>query len=171
MRFTNSEVLMCVKGAKVMLLTCLPRYLHNSCCADPGHMVDKDKSNQASDLTQIKKAVRSFIFAEKLKDVQVVDPTMLCTTAEPGSWEDPVHLNGKQFAKLADGLAGMIAGVEEVLADGEHGADKPDAKRIRLLSCTVPYGLGGHSTGGRGRGGQGTGRGRGGRSLGRRGWW
>ena len=70
------QVLTCIKGAKVMLLTCLPRYLHDSCCADPGHMVDKDKSNQASDLTQIKKAVRSFIFAEKLKDVRVVDPTI-----------------------------------------------------------------------------------------------
>ena len=70
------QVLTCIKAANVMLLTCLPRYLHDSCCADPGHMVDKDKSNQASDLTQIKKAVRPFIFAEKLKDVRVVDPTI-----------------------------------------------------------------------------------------------
>ena len=49
-------VLTCIKGAKVMLLTCLPRYLHDSCCGDPGHIVDKDKSNQTADLTLINRA-------------------------------------------------------------------------------------------------------------------
>ena len=133
-------VLTCIKEAKVMLFTCLLRYLHDPCCVDPGHMVDKDKSNQAADLTLLKKAVRSFIFAEKLKGVRVVDPTMLCITTKKSCWEDLVQLNKEQFAKLADGLAGMIAGVEEPAAEGEGGADKPDAKRIRLLSSTVPYG-------------------------------
>ena len=129
--------LTCIKEAKVKLLTCLPRYLHDPCCVDPGHMVDKDKSNQAADLTLLKKAVRSFIFAEKLKGVRVVDPTMLCITTEKSCWEDPVHLNKEQFAKLADGLAGMIAGVEEPAAEGEGGADKPDAKQICLLSSPL----------------------------------
>ena len=69
----------CIKEAKVKLLTCLPRYLHDPCCVDPGHM--------------LKKAVRLFIFAEKLKGVRVVDPTMLCITTEKSCWEDPVHLN------------------------------------------------------------------------------
>ena len=84
--------------------------------------------------------------------------TMLCTTTEQSSWEDPVHLNGNQFAKLADGLAGMIAGVEEVVADGEHGADKPDAKRSAFCQAQCLTGwaatlLGAGVAAARGRGG------------------
>ena len=168
-------VLTCITGAKVLLLTCLPRYLHKPCCDESGHMVDREKLNQAADLVTMKKAIRSAIFAEKLKDVRVVDPTALCSTDDPSCWEDPVHLARVQIEKLSEAISGMIAGVDQVATDGDRAGEIPDAKRVRLLSSMAPPGAGGPSSGGRGRGGRGAGRGRGGggggRYFGRRGRW
>ena len=132
-------------------------------------MVDKEKSSITADLVAMKKTIRSYVFTEKLKDVRVVDPATFCNMSEQSCWEDAVHLTADQFGKIADGLTSLIAGVEE--PPEERGRDNPDAKRIRLLSRTVPFGVGGHSAGGRGRGRRGMGRGRGGRLYGRRGRW
>ena len=145
-------VLSCITGTKVLLLTCLPRFLHMPCCEDPCHMVDGEKMNLAEDLRSMKKAIRSAVFAEKLKDVRVVDPTLLCSTDDPSCWEDPVHLAREQYVKMAEAIIGMIAGVDQVTTDGDRGSDIPDAKRVRLLSSMAPPGAGGPTAGGRGRG-------------------
>ena len=162
-------LLTCIKGAKVLLLCCMPRFLHTPCCEEDSHMVEKEMSSITSDLVAMKKTIRSYVFTEKLKDVRVVDPATFCNMSEPSCWEDAVHFTADQYGKIADGLTSLIAGVEE--PPEERGRDNPDAKRIRLLSSTVPFGVGGHSAGGRGQGGRGMGRGHGGRLYGRRGRW
>ena len=132
-------------------------------------MVDKEMSCIIADLVAMKKTIRSYVFTEKLKDVRVVDPATFCNMSEPSCWEDAVHLTADQYGKIADGQTSLIAGVEE--PPEERGRNNPDAKRIRLLSSTVPFGVGGHPAGGRGRGSRGMRRGRGGRLYGRRGRW
>ena len=151
-----NPLLTCLPGAKVLLVSCLPRFMHSGCCASEGHMVDFDKAKLVADLVSMKKTIRSILFGAKLKNVRVVDPATICATDDPENWEDTVHLRWEQYVKLAAGLSGMLAGVKGAEETGEVANDTPDPKRVRLLSSVVPAGAGGFPTsGGRDWGGRG----------------
>ena len=52
-----------VPGADVLLVTCLPRYVHSPCCEDTAHLIGRDqtgfKEKIHSDLVSMKKTAES----------------------------------------------------------------------------------------------------------------
>ena len=50
----------CLPGAKVLLISCLPRYTHTPCCAEENYLIDTDKSKLAAILTVLKRTIRSY---------------------------------------------------------------------------------------------------------------
>ena len=163
-------ILEAVSTAKVMLITCLPRYLHQPCCGTDGHLVDLDENKLLSELSTMKRAIRSFLFSEKLKNVSIIDPTSVGAVREKSSYRDAVHLTSQEYGKLAAKVEDTLAGVVDATPSEGEEKDTPDAKRIRLISSCVPTWGGAARGWGRGRGYGGRGRGHY-RPHGRRGGW
>ena len=89
-------ILVAIPMAKVVLITCLPRYLHQPCCKTDGHLVNLDENKLLSELATMKRAIRSFLFSEKLKNVSIIDHISVCAVMEMASYRDAVHLTWLQ---------------------------------------------------------------------------
>ena len=63
-----NPLLTCLPGAKVLLVSCLPRFLHSGCCASEGHMVDFDKAKLVADLVSMTKNYQINPFWSKTKE-------------------------------------------------------------------------------------------------------
>ena len=123
-----------VPGAKLVLVTCLPRYTHAPCCKDSSHMVGMDagsSGNILDGLVQMKKHIRSFLAKENLSQLKLVDPIQLMEGVAVEGHVDPVHPPEELYDKLASRLTIVLEG------DGKSSPEagqEPDPKRIRLLS-------------------------------------
>ena len=141
-----------VPGARMLLVTCLPRYTAAPCCGDASHWDGRSKAERTrltTELTAMKRTIRSYLFTEKLK-VTLVDPIPVCGALEESAFTDSVHLTVESYGALAKHILDL--GAE---SDWPNlPTEEPTAKKARLSS------RGGWQ---RGRGGSGRGNGRGNR--------
>jgi hypothetical protein len=88
-------VLKAFPNSKILIVSCLPRYTADRCCANTSHLVGMDdaaKRRILADLSSMRRGIRSFIFMEKLNLTYVIDPTEVCGATDAASFADPVHL-------------------------------------------------------------------------------
>ena len=150
-----NPILKAVPGAKTLLVTCLPRYTAAPCCGDGSHWDGTGKAERTrllSELTAMKRTIRSFLFMEKLSNVSLVDPIPVCGALEDSAFADSVHLTTDKYGVLANHILELSAVAEWP----SQPTEEPTAKKARLSS----RGGWNRGRGGRGRGTRG---GRGGR--------
>ena len=155
-----TPVLKVQPDVKKFLVTCLPRYISATCCGDPLHWNGTGKAEKLrllSELSQMKRTIRSYLFTEKVPNVTLVDPVQICGANADDAFVDAVHLTPECYDKLAEHL------MESVSNAGwdNQPTDEPVNKKARLSSRGGwSRGRGDPARGGRGRGNRG----------GRRGW-
>ena len=159
-------LLRAVNGAEVILLTCTPRYMYKECCGRHSLLDATELVKLKADMTAMKRALRSLLFADKRAKVRKIDPVATCNVASGDHYVDSVHLSTEEYEKLANSVMGCLARHPGPLEDGS-GRGQPKPKRPKMASGNPP------TRGARGRGwarGRG-GRGGYGRPYGRRGSW
>ena len=149
-------LLTAVPTAEVVLVTCTPRYMYKPCCLHHGFQDEEAMAKLFAELSTMKRTIRSLLFGEKLSGTKILDPMSICSTKDPASYSDAVHLNTEEYDKLANAVIDCLSRPPSQLAGGGGRRDMPEAKRPRMSG----------SAGGGGRGSRGWGRGRGGRGGG-----
>ena len=156
--------------AKVILVTCLPRYALEElgCCKEEGHMVGhsaKSYSDICRDLATLNKTAKSYVLQEHLKNVWVYDPTTSCDLSKVEAYSDSVHMMPAVYERIADDVFDLATGAED--AKRKAGPEATEhTKRVRLVSGPPSRGGGPGAYRGWGRGGR-----PGGYTYGRRGSW
>ena len=156
--------------AKVILVTCLPRYVLEElgCCKEEGHMVGhsaKSYSDICRDLATLNKTAKSYVLQEHLKNVWVYDPMTSCDLSKVEAYSDSVHMMPAVYKRIADDVFDLATGAEDAKRKaGPEGTEH--TKRVRLVSGPPSRGGGPGAYRGRGRGGR-----PGGYTYGRRGSW
>ena len=74
-----APILKSCPGVKKVLVSCIPRYTASRCCADSGHLTGGENglARVLTDLAAMRRTARSFLFTERLSNVQIVDPPQL----------------------------------------------------------------------------------------------
>jgi hypothetical protein len=139
--------------AKKVLVLPVPRYAFPElkCCDEAGHITNAGVGLAAeikSGLSNVKKAVRSFLFKERIQNVKILDPYVALSNLDRSSFADPVHLVQDGYEAMAKVVVDLLAGFEE----GDKTTDPPssdvsNSKRIRTVSMGT-----GSGSGARGRG-------------------
>jgi hypothetical protein len=117
----------------------LVRFLQDCCTkhARTEKAREEEAARQLKELYHLRRAVKSWLIAQKMKNVLLVDP-LAClgaannTTKAMGILKDDIHLKGVYTAKLADKIKEVVAGwvrSRKRAADVSAGGDE---KRARL---------------------------------------
>ena len=145
-----------------ILVSCLPRYTVESCCNDSAHNTSFGTPGAdatiLSDLTAMKRQIRSYLFTERIQNVSIVDPNALFGRPAAEDYADSVHLQPAGYEKIAERI---IQGASEETEDVDKGRAAPPPKKARISSrgghfAPPPVGRGfsgprGGRMGGRGR--------------------
>ena len=128
-----------------LLISCLPRYTARSCCADISHnvgMLDiRTVETVISDLTAMKRQLRSLLFTEKIQNVTLVDPTSWFEDLAESDFADPVHLTGDGYERMAQRI---VQGADTGPADAAVAEETtPPSKKFRHSSSNRGGGQGG----------------------------
>ena len=144
-------------NAKVILITCLPRYAQEGlgCYKAEGHMVRHSARSYADicrDLAALNKTAKSYFLQEHLKNVWVFNPTTSCNLSQPDAFSDPVHLTPAGYENIAADAFDLATGAVEAKRKAASDTDEL-TKRVRLVSGPPSRGGGLGPYRGRGRGG------------------
>ena len=149
----SKPILEAVAMHPAILVSPLPRYLHESCCDEVSHVSnlgeDDYKPSLEEAVTSCRKNLKDFAFRHGLRNLRVVCPWTPIRRMMEDVWSDPVHLNRVGY----DAVASLLIRTAEQTVGMELDGDKRK---------------GGGSGGGGGGGGPGTAGGghRGGRGRG-----
>jgi hypothetical protein len=95
------------------LLTPLPRYVTNGCCADSDHTTNRAdpeyKPKMMKDLDTLKRNYKDFIFRDGRRSMKILDPNVdLRGLEDDDIWgTDPVHPKNNVYKKIAEGIVKM----------------------------------------------------------------
>ena len=149
----SKPILEAVAMHPAILVSPLPRYLHESCCDEVSHVSnlgeDDYKPSLEEAVTSCRKNLKDFAFRHGLRNLRVVCPWTPIRRMMEDVWSDPVHLNRVGY----DAVASLLIRTAEQTVGMELDGDKRK---------------GGGGSGGGGGGGPGTAGGghRGGRGRG-----
>ena len=119
-----------ITGAEVILVTCIPRYLNSSCCEKHCKWDKATVGKLKTDMTTMRRTIRSLLHAEKFGGVRLLDPIGICQCEEPSRYVDCVHLAGEEYEKLASAAVDCFTGQTGPI----FGKSVPEAKRPRMAS-------------------------------------
>jgi len=133
-----------------VLVSCLPRYTVTSCCQDAAHNTSFGTQGAAAailaDLTSMKRQIRAYLFAERIRNVTILDPNTVVDKLDCEEYADAVHLKPASYEKLA---ARILQGAPSESEGPDMLRAAPPFKKARLSNRG---GLLGPSNAGRGRG-------------------
>ena len=131
-----SPIITAVPGAEIILITCIPRYIQVPCCTDHCKWTADKKARLMTDLSAMKRNIRSQLFMEKL-----VDPMTVCNLGSTESYTDGVHLTRPEYEKLAKVVIELVAGQPQEDLQ-QNPANSQLAKRPRLSTGGQQLGVG-----------------------------
>ena len=138
-----------------VLVTSLPRYTTISCCENAAHNIGfKEPGFTASirsDLTAMKRQIRSFLFTERITNVALLDPTLVLKGPDAADFVDAVHLSADCYETLAERIVQGDPATD--LEGAEADGPPPPSKKARLSGRGGPAGPAGTGRGGFGGGG------------------
>ena len=136
-----SPIITAVPGAEIILITCIPRYIQVPCCTDHCKWTADKKARLMTDLSAMKRNIRSQLFTEKLPRVKLVDPMTVCNLGSMESYMDGVHLTRLEYEKLAKVVIELVAGQPQEDLQ-QNPANSQLAKRPRLSTGGQQLGVG-----------------------------
>ena len=109
---------------QTILVSPLPRYLHEGCCQDPGHVANLSDDDYQSSLdeavTGCRRNLKDFAFRHGLRNLRVVCPWSNLKHSAEDIWADPVHLNRVG----TDTVASLLIKTAEQTVGMEPGGNK-----------------------------------------------
>ena len=109
---------------KIILVSHLPRYLHESCCQDASHVSNLGEDDYQPRLeeavTGCRKNLKDFAFRHGLRNLRVVCPWTHLKCIVEDIWADQVHLNRVG----SDVVASLLIKTAEQTVGMELGGDK-----------------------------------------------
>ena len=126
-------ILEAAKGDKRILVPPIPRYLHNSCCADPEHVPNLKKESYKEDLInsvfEARSNIKDFSFRQGLRNIKVISPWNTIKHMENVWGVDPVHMNKHAYGAIAK--LTLEAAAELTNKRKPQGKMEAEAKRPR----------------------------------------
>jgi hypothetical protein len=120
-------VLDAASGARILLLTPLPRYAGGEgCCSDPSHVSNRGTTELTAELIKSSMLVKKVIEADpKAGQVMVFhpsgifgasgsDPSEWCTAGGNSVWQDSVHLTAEAYLSMGMGILAAGDGDEQI---------------------------------------------------------
>jgi hypothetical protein len=144
------------KGAKVVLVCPIPRYVKTKCCDDPSHITNFGNEDYEDELMDFQDQHRKILVgwgSSQGLDYEIFDPSTVVNPTEPGLgnrlttsgtslWadKDGVHLSAEGYRDVAMGLADIGRGDgEQALSDASSSVTSESSKRKRPdCIITVP---------------------------------
>jgi hypothetical protein len=108
-----------VNGKDFLLVTPLPRYIIEGCCADAEHMPNRRlprfEQQLMDDLMEVARNFKDFLFTNGLKNGKIVNPLISLKGLQRHEvWDkDPVHPRDGAYDKLAEGIIRVASNLEE----------------------------------------------------------
>ena len=113
---TVMPIIRAARGASLLLIGPLPRYVVDKCCNSTTHITNFDQEDNISNIRdmvkEVGKQLRNLCHTKRVKDVKILNPAVLMGisgTPAPSTetmyelWgHDPVHPNEKAYKLMAD---------------------------------------------------------------------